>query len=112
MTSRPSSSRTNPEPVASPWEVSTLIWTTLGSTRAATPGMLRAGRSTLRAGALPRLDAVDGDPAVVPLGEQVADGAAARCPPPGRRPRRARPARASGPGGRSGRSSGRGRGCR
>jgi hypothetical protein len=56
VTSRPSSSSTNPEPVASPWAVSTLICTTLGRTRAATPGMLRAGRSTLRAGALPRLD--------------------------------------------------------
>ena len=55
VTRMPSSSMTNPEPVAWPCEVSTLICTTLGSTRAATPATLPSGRETLRAGAAPRL---------------------------------------------------------
>ena len=55
VTMTPVSSTTKPEPVAWPSEVSTLICTTLGRTRAATPGMLPAGRFTVRTGAAPRL---------------------------------------------------------
>ena len=96
VTMTPVSSMTNPEPVACPFEVSTLICTTLGSTRAATPGMLPAGRSTSRAGAAPRLA-----PSTVP--EPVSRSASRKPAEPAGDPRhqrdRAPPAR---PAGRSG----------